>query len=448
MQFCMDSFFMSLEQELMACGECAPADLERFGYLIEPRWIDQALAATGSASIRRRRLPAQQVVWLVIGLALFRNLPIWQVVQQLGLDQGQDGHLAVPSAAVGARQRLGASPLAWLFEQLARHWCDVPQVASAQFAGLSSLAVDGVVWDAPETAVNRQAWGGQPGANGPGNWPQVRAVCLLQTHSHLLRAVRFGRYAQGEQTLARGLIEKVPDHSLTLFDRLYFCADFLLDWQASGEQRHWLMRARTALRYEVVQPLGRGDWLVRMPVSPQARTKHPDLPAFWQARLIECKIAGKTRRFLTSLLDAKRFPPRQVAQHYVQRWEIELGFREIKQSLLRRAPVLRSKQPELIEQELWGIFIAYNLIRQEMSQMAQQIRLPPQRLSFQWLALAISSALHQWPLQTPGALPKQLAWLREQASSFVLPPRRQRTCPRHVKSRASRYPIKKMPVSS
>lgn len=439
---------MSLEQDLMACGQYVRADLERFASLLPPSWVEQALAATGTASLRRRRLPAEQVVWLVIGLALFRDLPIWRVVQQLGLDQGGDGDLAVPSAAVAARQRLGPSPLAWLFEHLAQCWSDAPQPAGAQLAGLRSLAVDGVVWDAPDTPANRQAWDGPSSQHGPGGWPQVRAVCLMDTQTHLLRAARIGGYRCAELTLARQLIEQVPDESLTVFDRAYFCASFLLDWQAAGHGRHWLMRARNPLRYEVVQALGPHDWLIRLPVSQQARAQRPDLPAWWQARLIECQIAGQRRRFITSLLDARRFAPRQLAAHYVQRWEIELGFREIKQSLLRKAPVLRSKQPELIEQELWGLFIAYDLIRREMAQVAAQLKLPPQRLSFQWLALAIASAMNQWPLQTPGALPKHLASLRAQAGAFVLPPRRSRSCPRQVKPHRPHYPEKKKPVSS
>lgn len=53
--------------------------------LIDPAWIEQALLATGKASIRRRMLPAEHAVWLVIGLALFRQMPLWQVVQEMAL---------------------------------------------------------------------------------------------------------------------------------------------------------------------------------------------------------------------------------------------------------------------------------------------------------------------------------------------------------------------------
>ena len=91
-----------------------PQRLDELAALIDPQWISQVLASTGKASIRRRKLPAEHAVWLVIGLALFRNLPLWQVVQQLALSF--DGNtLPAPSASVQARQRLGEEPLAQLF---------------------------------------------------------------------------------------------------------------------------------------------------------------------------------------------------------------------------------------------------------------------------------------------------------------------------------------------
>ena len=52
---------------------------------IDPQWIATALANTGKASVRRRKLPAEQVVWLVIALALFRHQSIAQVVAELDL---------------------------------------------------------------------------------------------------------------------------------------------------------------------------------------------------------------------------------------------------------------------------------------------------------------------------------------------------------------------------
>jgi Insertion element 4 transposase N-terminal/Transposase DDE domain len=419
-----------------------PDRLDELSALIDPAWIEQALATSGKASIRRRKLPAEHAVWLVIGLALFRNRPLWQVVQQLGLSlDGQP--LPAPSASVQARQRLGEEPLAQLFGLLTRAWSRDTQVAAR--LPLRVLAVDGVVWSAPDTPENRQTLGSCSSQHGPVSWPQIRATCLMDTHSHELLDAKLGGMDKGELTLAEQL--QGDDHSVTLFDRAYFSAAFLLGWQGAGEQRHWLMRAKDNLRHEIIEQLGQGDALIRMPISPQARKARPELPSHWQARLIEVSVAGRLRRFITSLQDPQAHPARQLAQLYHQRWEIELGFREIKQSLQEGEQVLRSKQPELVRQELWGVLIAYTLLRRWMREMATHLKVEPQRISFHTASYAIVNLLAVPSLDSAGTLPKQLALLLEQSRHFVLAPRRtERRYPREVKNRGHKFPTKKMPV--
>jgi len=319
----------TLNETLAAMPASGMAEL---GSLIDPAWIEQALHATGKASIRRRKLPAEHAVWLVIGLALFRHMPLWQVVQEMALTlNGQD--LPVPSSSVQARQRLGCEPLAHLFGLLTDAWGRSHPVHPES---LRVLAVDGVVWSAPDSQDNRQVLGSGMTQYGAQPWPMVRGVCLLDTDSHELLDARLGDYHCGELTLAADL--RGLDQSITLFDRAYFSAAFLLDWQNAGAQRHWLMRAKDNLRHEIVQTLGEGDWLIRMPVSQRARQLRPELPSHWLARLIQVHAGGKTRRFITSLSDPSRFAAPELAQLYRQRWEIELGFREIKQSLATARP--------------------------------------------------------------------------------------------------------------
>lgn len=433
---------MALQLDLDYAAELAPHEFERFASLIDPAWIDEALQQTGTVSVRRRRLPAERMVWLVIGLALFRNEPIWHIVQQLDLADGPASSAPAPSAAVAGRERLGEAPMAWLFQRLASCWGSNSIPEHGLFHGLRSYAVDGVVWSLPDTPANSEKFGRGVNANSSGAWPQLRAVCLMDTYTHLIRGAEFGDYTTGELNFAKPLMHKVPDESLTIFDRAYFSAAFLLDWQQAGSNKHWLMRAKAGLRYELVCQYAPGDCLVNLPVSPQARQLRPDLPSYWQARLIKCMIGGESRQYLTSLFDPHRFPAREIAAHYMQRWEIELGFREIKQGMQKNVTTLRSKLPALVRQEVWGTLIAYNLLRHEIAQMAEELHVPPQRLSFQWLALAITTALYHWPLQTPGTFPRRLAWLREQARAYLLPERRTRSYPRVVKQPRSKFPMK------
>ena len=115
-----------------------PDRLEQLSALIDPAWIAQALGASAGLHPSRRKLPAEHAVWLVIGLALFRDRPLWQVVQQL--DLSLDGQAPPARGQRASRQRLGEEPLAELFALLTQAWSR-PAVNVRQ--PLRVLAVDG-----------------------------------------------------------------------------------------------------------------------------------------------------------------------------------------------------------------------------------------------------------------------------------------------------------------
>jgi len=113
-------------------------------------WIEQGLAAHGVASIRRR-LPAEQVVWLVIALVLFRLQSMMEVLSTLDLALPDMRVEAVyKSVITQARARLGQAPLQWLFKQTANQW-----------KGLSLWAVDGTTFRVPDSTENRAHFGAQ-----------------------------------------------------------------------------------------------------------------------------------------------------------------------------------------------------------------------------------------------------------------------------------------------
>ena len=90
---------------------------------IKPEWIEEALTSTGTATIRRRRLPAEQVIWLVLGMALYRGMSITEIVDRLNLAlPSKSGKSAARSASTQARARMGDEPMKWLFERSAQEW--------------------------------------------------------------------------------------------------------------------------------------------------------------------------------------------------------------------------------------------------------------------------------------------------------------------------------------
>lgn len=434
--------FMNLEQALLKLDDYPVAQLDNFSKFIDPKIIEECLQATGKASIRRRKLPAEQVIWLVIALGLFCNEPVAKVAEHLNIIfPDNKSNLLAPSALVQARDRLGKEPLEWLFKRLSEHWCNEDV---SEWKGLKLFGIDGIVWRIRDTPENNIAFQRQTNATQKiCGTPLIRSAALMSLGSHLIKDFAFGSYVVNEMNYANELLDSIPDDSLTIFDRGFFSADIMETLHSHGRSRHWLIPAKKNLVYSRKKVLGRQDWIVEMTVSVQARRKNPSLPETWQARLITKKINGKEIRFLTSLTDEKAFSAKKIALLYSQRWEIELGFREIKQTLLQSKPVLRSKSPEKVIQELWGVLIAYNLVRWQMSQMAIYAKVPANRISFSLVLPNIRMGLVMSATGSPGNWPKALISLFQEVKKYILPDKKPRkSYPRALKVRKDRYPMK------
>ena len=410
---------------------------------INPEWIEQALTATGTATLRTRRLPAEQVLWLVLGMALYRGRPIDELVGRLDLILPGTGRATMARSAVAqARARLGDEPMKWLFERCARTWAHASARKRA-WRGLALYGVDGTTARVPDSAVNRAHFGGQGagGERGTSGYPLARIVTLMALRSHLLAAASFGPYAS-ELAYAKSLWPQVPAHSLAIVDRNFLSAKILVPLARDAEDRHWLTRAKTDTKWAVVRRLGRGDALVEREVNGAARAEDPTLPVTWTMRAIEYRRPGfRPQTLLTSLLDHVAYPAAEIVALYHERWEIELGYDEVKTDMLERQEAIRSRTPKGVAQELWGVALAYNLVRLEMERVADEAKVEPSRVSF---VMALRLIRDEWmwsaATQSPGAIPKHLRELRQELTRFVLPPRRARTFPRAVKIKMSNYP--------
>lgn len=441
-------------EALAFTSEVTPAAFPQLLAHFDPDWVEEALLNTEAATLRRRRLPAEQTVWLVLGMALFRDLPITTVAQHLELVlPARDGRRTVASSTLTqARARLGVAPMEWLFTRSAETWAH-QSAAADRWRGLALYGVDGTTVRVADSDDNRGYFGGQDTgrehqgqAERRGGYPLVRLVAVMALRSHLLAGAAFGPYRTDERTYAHKLWATLPDHSLTLFDRNYLQANVLLPLQQGGAERHWLTRAKSTTSYRLITRLGAGDELVELEVSSEARKQDPSLPTRFDARVITYQRKGHPpQRLVTSLVDPLRFPAAEVRALYHERWEIELGFGEIKTDLLERFETIRSKSPTAVEQELWGILTVYNLVRLEMQRIAAALDVHPLRISF---VAAVRACVHQWVLAaaaSPGRIPGHLAAVPDRMRIFVLPPRRpERRFPRAVKVKMSNY-ARKLP---
>jgi hypothetical protein len=424
---------------------------------LDRTWVEEALQTTGTATIRRRRMPAERTVWLVLGMALMRDLPITAVARQLDIAlPAADGSRTVASSALTqARVRLGAEPIEWLFLRSAEEWAN-RSAGADRWRGLALYGVDGTTLRVADTEENRRHFGGPDSGRHAGGrdermsgYPLVRLVVVMALRSHVLAAATFGPYGVSETAYASSLWQTVPDHSLVLVDRNYLQAAVLVPLMTTGTERHWITRAKANTKYTSIRRLGKGDELVEFKTSRHALGKDKSLPTHFDARVIRYQRKGYPPQLLiTSLLDEKRYPADEIRTLFHERWEIELGFGEIKTDMLERLETIRSKSTVAVAQEMWGILVAYNLIRLEMERIAAELDVPPNRISF---VAALRECVEQWHLAamaSPGTAPSRLATMADRLRNFVLPPRRpERVFPRAVKIKMSNYE-RKVPAKS
>jgi len=440
---------MGIEEWLENVGGASPGSFEALRSALSMEWVRQALERTGKATIRRRKLPNEAVVWLVIGMALFTNRSVESVVKHLGLAGEQGNEPRRPSAtgspvtsggAARARNRVGAEPLEELFTLSAAKWEEELSDLDT-WRGLKLRALDGTTLRLPDSAVNDEVYGRPGSTRSPAAYPQARVVAVLGLGSRTMVDFVVGTYDQGEQTLARLLYPRLSDDSLVVLDRNFVNHAGFVRIPAEGRNRHFLCRGRErGTSWRIVQKLGPGDSLIELRVSPHHRSTDPSLPATVVVRMLEYTLKGfGRRRLLTSLLDPDVYPAEELIELYHRRWEIELAYGEIKTHTLERREALRSRDPDLVRQEIWGVALAYNLVRVMMARAAREAGVVPSRMSFRNSLLQIRAFLQMAWNDKPGTLPRLYGDLLKELAFLVLPERRQRRYPRVVKIKMSNY---------
>jgi Insertion element 4 transposase N-terminal/Transposase DDE domain len=349
--------------------------------------IEEVLADTGRASQRERLLPAPAVVYYVMALALWREAPLEEVLrvvceglQWLGGGQGEAVQ-ASKSAISQARTRLGSQVVRQLAERVLR-----PLAASgapgAWYRGLRVMALDGSCMEVADEAANAEFFGYPGASRGQSAFPQARLLGLVECGTHVVTAAEVAPYGHSEQVMAARLLPaKLRPDMLVLADRNFF--GFKL-WQmacASGAKLLWRVKADRKLPVE--QMLGDGSYLSTVFDSEDRHRSAGQAVRVIDYELQDSATAAEDNyRLVTNILDPQQAPALELAALYHERWEIEGVFDEFKTHLRANSTVLRSKTPELVLQELWGLLLAHFAIRQLMAQAAWPRDLDPDRLSF------------------------------------------------------------------
>lgn len=349
--------------------------------------IREVLEQTGRQSQRQRHLPAHVVVYYVIALALYMEVSYGEVLRCLleGLEwlglPVQQIRCTGRSGISQARTRLGAEPLRRLYQDLVGPIAQ-PQTRGAHYRHWRLVSLDGSTLDLADTEENRAAFGRPVAARGQTGFPQLRFVSLVENGTHVLFGARVGGYTRSEQALAREVVEQLRPGWLCLADRLFFGFDLWRQATRSGADLLW--RVKTSRILEPLERLSDGSYLSKIYPSNKSRERDRNGQL---VRVIEYQLTGvedaePSYRLVTSILDEHQAPALDLAALYHERWEIEGALDELKTHLRGRKIVLRSKTPELVYQEFYGLLLAHFAVRGLMHEAALQAQVDPDELSF------------------------------------------------------------------
>jgi len=390
--------------------------------LVPPDVVNHALTKHGKHSQRQRDLPAHALAYYVMALSLYRGVNTEEVLRVVTEGMEYLGDNAIrrevgKSAISAARTRLGAGVMQTIAQQVLRPLA-APQTPSAFFKGLRLVSLDGSGLEVADEAANRDAFGVPGTQQGRTGYPQLRFVALLENATHALFGVALGGYRDSEVTLAHQAIEHLQPGMLCLADRGF--SGYPLWAAASRTGAHLLWRVAKNRNLPVLQRLADGSYLSQIEPAPATLKKMEEQEAQKVSpllvRVIDYRLPGVANaepiyRLITTLLDPLAAPAQELAALYQERWTIESTFAEMKTTLKGADVVLRSKTPELVRQEFWGLLLAHHAVRKLMLEAALARAKPPDSLSFKHSLNLMRRKLPSSGAIPPRAVPEVVAQL-------------------------------------
>ena len=349
--------------------------------------VRDALNETGRTSQRERDLPAQVMIYYVIALALYMHSSYREVLRcvlegiQWLLEPAAKIKVTGSSGISQARTRLGWEPLRQLHDEVVKPIA-VKATKGAWYGEWRLVSLDGSTLDIADENENADAFGRPGSSRGESAYPQIRFVSLAEIGTHVLFGTQMAGCTTSEIALSKTVLPHLKKDMLCLADRNFF--GFQMWKQAADTGADLLWRVRKNILLPCEDRLADGSYLSRIYASPKDQRRGRDGVV---VRVIEYRLEGvegaePLYRLATTILNHEKALAEQLAALYHERWEMETAFDELKTHLRGARIILRSKTPDLVRQEFYGLMMAHFAIRGLMHEAALSADQDPDRLSF------------------------------------------------------------------
>lgn len=367
-------------------GQALRFDLDAMTSAFPAEDVRQVLEATGRLSQRERKLPAPAVVYLIIALGLMVGTGAKEVLRRLldtvrQRDWPEWVEPASEAAICKARKRLGFQPLKELFERVARPIA-TSKTRGAWFGRWRLVTLDGSTLQVQDSSANGRAFGRPKTAKRPAANPVIRFVLLIENGTRVPFRAAMDRFRTSETALARRVMGGLGKGMLCLADRLFYSYDLWVQAVATGADLLW--RVSRNIKLPRLKVLSDGSYMSQIHCGKKGAFARA--ARFIPVRVVEFQIRVGRKvehyRVITTLLSVRSATAMELARLYAERWTIESSLLEIKAQLRGRRVLLRSRLPELVKQDFYGLLLAYLGVRCLIHEGALQEDIEPADISF------------------------------------------------------------------
>lgn len=445
-----------LEQKLVLARQKSLNQLSVcFGRFVPSKYL---LPSDEGAHSRRRVYSKENIFWAFLSQVLDADGGCKEAVRKVQAVAALKS-LPVPSSSTAAyckaRKKLDYSDLEEVLEHTSLH-----RPVSDQFSSVNNrrvIVADGTGLSMPDTQENQDVWPQQKMQKPGCGFPQARVCACFCLQTGSLLSYKLGNKKSSELPLLREQAKTFKQGDIFLGDKGFSSYFDIHNFKKSGvDSVITLARRRPVTTTNAVKTLDKNDLVVKWKkpvwnkISSYSREEWERLPEELMLRQIKVVVTSqgfRTKQFYitTTLLDSKLYPATDIAELYFRRWDVELFFKDIKDTM--GMDVLRCKTPAMIKNEITMFFIAYNCIRRVICNSATTINATIRRISFKGSVQAI----RQWePLLNQikndhRQHQQMIENLYHVITDIVVPERPGRREPRCVKRRPKNYQLMTRP---
>ena len=303
-----------------------------------------------------------------------------------------------------ARKKLSENAVHELSNEVAK---GASKIAPIQWRPLHQREIkiaDGSTLTAADTEENQKAFPQHKNQKKGCGFPLLRIVVVTSLVTGLVCDYSIAAYkgkGTGEFALLRNIFSCIEKDDILLGDRYFpsfFVMSDLITAEADGifrghHQRHYDFRTGDRL--------GKKEHVLwwNKPTRPEWMDKkiYDSYPKKIQIR--EFKVNGNV--YVTTLLDPKKYPKKELVGIYERRWDIEINLRHIKSTM--SMDFLTCKTPDMVKKEIGIHLLAYNCIRMIMLEACKKHEATPWKISFkgslqlinQWLPILLNADLNE-----------------------------------------------------